>query len=85
MGWHVEMAPEAPDIHIVVQDETVTVFESGSRQVSFPLWGLSKVIVGLQKAERWHCRCSPATASSVSPTCPVHTPRGERVKVEKWG
>ena len=94
MGWHVELAPDGPDLHIVVQDDTVTLFEATARQVSFPLWSLPKVIAGLQKVEQWHCRCSPAAAAAAPPasaasspeaSCPVHTKRGEKVKIEKWG
>lgn len=93
MGWHVELAPDATDIHVVVQGDLVNISDSMARQVSFPLWGLSSIIAAAQKVEQWYCTCSSsgtrsATQGDAPPPhdgCPVHTPRTERIKVQKWG
>lgn len=93
MGWHIEMAPDAPDIHVVVQGDVVNISDSMARQVSFPLWGLAKVIAAAQKVEQWYCTCASSGARSApregAPApeggCPVHTSRAERVNVQKWG
>ncbi len=93
MGWHIEMAPDAPDIHVVIQGDMVNISDSTARQVSFPLWGLAKIIAAAQKVEQWYCTCASSGTKSApregTPApeggCPVHTTRTERVNVQKWG